>query len=176
MEKFATWFFEVEQQMMLPDARQFAYLGCILEKNSQKHLLGIARKLYSEHTGSVIPKDWEYRAHHMTVKFKPQISDMQLYQNLFGQPVELHIKGIAIDEFTIAAVIGTNINMNSTPHITIAHSRSVSPVYSNGLVRSGKVLKVEGEVSLSSIFLAVKFDQTKVWPQTTINLASLSLV
>lgn len=166
--------------MALPDARQFAYIGCVLEKISQNHLIGLARKLFMEQNGRDIPKDWTYRAHHMTVKFKPQATDFQALQQFFGQKIELAIGSFASDENCATILVSPSPRLpitNGTPHITIAHSKAVGPVYSNTLLQNkAKIIPAHDNVALVSILLAVKHDQSRVWPETVIPLASTSLV
>jgi len=165
---------------MTPDARQFAYIGCVLEKISQNHLIGVARKLFMEQNGRDIPTDWNFRAHHMTVKFKPQAADMQALQQFMGQKVELHVLNFASDDNCCAVTVSSNPKLpinNGIPHITIAHSKAVSPVYSNTLLQNrSEMIAAHDNTALISLLLAVKHDQSKVWPETIIPLASPSLV
>jgi len=166
-------------EQMTPDARQFAYIGCVLEKISQNHLIGLARKLFLQQNGRDIPMDWTFRAHHMTVKFKPQPADMQALHQFMGQKVELHVVNFVSDENCCAVTVSSNPKLpvsNGISHITIAHSKAVSPVYSNTLLQNGKIIAAYDNASLVSILLAVKHDQNKVWPETIIPLASPSLV
>ena len=177
--KFTIWLTEMEQQMS-PDARQFAYIGCVLEKISQTHLIGVARKLFMEQNGRNIPMDWTCRAHHMTVKFKPQTADMQALHQFMGQKVELHVLNFASDDNCCAVTVSSNPRLpinNDISHITIAHSKAVSPVYSNDLLRNkNKMIAAHDNTALISLLLAVKHDQSKVWPETIIPLASPSLI
>lgn len=176
--KFSLWLNEMEQ-MALPDARQFAYIGCVLEKISQNHLIGLARKLFMEQNGRDIPMNWTFRAHHMTVKFKPQVSDLQALHQFFGKKVELHVISFASDENCAAITVSPTpvLPVTNIPHITIAHSKSVGPVYSNTLLQNkSKIIPAYDNVALISILLAVQHDQNKVWPETIIPLASPSLV
>lgn len=165
---------------MSPDARQFAYIGCVLEKISQTHLIGVARKLFMEQNGRNIPMDWTCRAHHMTVKFKPQTADMQALHQFMGQKVELHVLNFASDDNCCAVTVSSNPRLpinNDISHITIAHSKAVSPVYSNDLLRNkSKMIAAHDNTALISLLLAVKHDQSKVWPETIIPLASPSLI
>lgn len=177
---FSNWFTETEQQMALPDARQFAYIGCVLEKISQTHLIGLARRLFMEQNGREIPLGWTIRAHHMTVKFKPQPPDMEALHAFFGQKIELHAVGFFSDENGAAMTVSSTPALpisNGVPHITIAHSKSVGPVYSNNLIQNkSRMIAAHDNVPLISILLGVQHDQSKVWPQTVIPLASPSLV
>jgi hypothetical protein len=176
--KFSLWLNEVEQQMAIPDAKNFAYLGCVLEKISQRHLIGLGQKLYNEQNGIEMPRDWIVRSHHMTVKFGPSSGDMQKLYNHFGQTVELHIKGFASDENCAAVIIQSSIpTENVSSHITIAHSRNVKPFYSTQLLMNKrKIINANDPIALMSVFLAVKHDQTQVWPDTGHALASPTLV
>lgn len=178
--KFSLWFNEMEQQMALPDARQFAYIGCVLEKISQNHLIGLARKLFMEQNGRNIPMGWTFRAHHMTVKFKPQAPDIQTLHQFFGQKVELHTVSFFSDDNCAAVTVSSTPALpitNGTPHITIAHSKAVGPVYSNTLIQNkSRMIAAHDNVPLISILLGVQHDQSMVWPQTIIPLAAPSLV
>lgn len=177
--KFAMWLNEAEQNMPLPNTREFAYLGCVLEKISQTHLIGLARKHYNEQNNREMPRDWVVRAHHMTVKFGPSAQDLQNYHSLLGQTVELSIRGFASDANCCAVLVAPNMNIrveNASPHITIAHAMGVKPVYSNQLLMNkDRIMPIHDSVSLVSIFLAVKHNQTQVWPEVGYALASPSL-
>lgn len=177
--KFSIWLNEVEQQMT-PDARQFAYIGCVLEKISQNNLISIARELYNQQNGTNIPVNWTFRAHHMTVKFKPQATDMQVLHPFMGQKIELHVIRFASDKDCCAVTVSSNPKLpiiNGTPHITIAHSKAVDPVYSNALIQDkSKIISAHDNTELISILLAVQHEQDNVWPKTVISLASPSLV
>jgi len=115
----------------------------------------------------------------MTVKFGPTINDLQNFYNQLGKTVELHIKGFASDEHCAAILVQPSMNIHvstATPHITVAHSGATKPVYSNQLVMSkNRVMHVNESTPLISILLAVKHNQSQVWPEVGYALASSSL-
>jgi hypothetical protein len=166
--KFSQWFNEMEQQSAMPDAKQFSYLACVLDLISQKHLEAVVIK-----QGHNIPSGWNIRAHHMTVKFNPLIQDMETYKQYFGEDVHLVVTGIASDDKCIAVTVKPSIAfpMTGKPHITIAHSSSVSPVYSNNLLSDDKKFSKIETVDLNSVFAAVKRDQVSIWPEKPFPLA-----
>jgi len=171
--KFSQWFNEMEQQSAMPDAKQFSYLACVLDLISQRHLEAVVIK-----QGHDIPSGWTIRAHHMTVKFNPLTQDMEAYKQFFGEDVHLAVTGIASDDNCVAVTVKplASFPMTGTPHITVAHSRSVSPVYSNNLLSDrSKIHQIE-TVDLNSIFAAVKKDQRSIWPEKLFPLAVSSKV
>jgi len=177
---FAQWF-EMEQTP-LPDARQFSYIGCVLDLMSQEHLEGFAKKWSFEKLGHSIPPDWTYRAHHMTVLFRQGglvMQDLETYRDLFGQDIQLAVTAIAADDNCLAVVVKPNKSFpmqNSQPHITVAHSKSVSPVYSNNLLMDRNKIHQVNPVSLNSVFAAVKKDQKSIWPEKSFPLAMPSKI
>lgn len=175
---FAQWFAEEEQiAPPTPDARQFSYIGCVLDLMSQNHLEGVAKKWAIEKLGHGIPPDWTWRAHHMTVLFRQgglTMQDMETYRALFGQDVKLHVNAIAADDNCIAVTVRPEPSFplqNSIPHITVAHSKAVSPVYSNTLLMDRNNIHPVDAVELNSVFAAVKKDQRSIWPEKAFPLA-----
>lgn len=169
--KFSQW---LETAQNVPDARNFTYLGCVLTETSQKHLFGLAQRLYQSQMNTLIPKNWKCQSHHMTAKFKPLLEDMRVYNNYFDKTIELKITGFAVDENCIAVTVTPEPYLpvaNERAHVTVAHSPNVRPVYSNTLLAKSKILPATGE--LSSIFLAIqqRQDQITVWPPTGVPLA-----
>lgn len=177
--KFAQWFAEMDQQQPLPDPRQFSYLACVLDLMSQNHLEPMAEKWSMEKLGHGIPPNWRWRAHHMTV-LPPrsgglQTQDLEAYKAFFGEIVRLHVTAIAADDKCIAITVRADpANFKivpAIPHITIAHSNDVSPVYSNNLLMDrNKIHPLEG-TELLSTFVAVKKNQSDVWPMPGFQIA-----
>lgn len=173
--KFLQWYTEMEQQSAMPDAKQFSYLACVLDLMSQNHLESVVRKWLLAQ-GKDFPPDWTIRAHHMTVKFRNGgllNEDMEAYRQYFGEDVKLMVTGVAADENCVAVTVKPSVGfpMQANPHITVAHSRSVSPVYSNTLLADrNKIQRIE-TVELNSIFAAVKKDQRSIWPEKPFPLA-----
>ncbi len=98
---------------------------------------------------------------------------METYKQYFGEDVHLTITGIASDDNCVAVTVKPSVAfpMTGIPHITVAHSRSVSPVYSNNLLSDrSKIHQIE-TVDLNSIFAAVKRDQRSIWPEKSFPLA-----
>lgn len=173
--KFSQWFAEMEQQNPMPDAKQFSYLACVLDLMSQNHLESVVRKWLLAQ-GKDFPSDWTIRAHHMTVKFRNGgllNEDMEAYRQYFGEDVKLTVTGVAADDNCVAVTVKPSVGfpMQGNPHITVAHSRSVSPVYSNALLADrNKIQRIE-TVELNSVFAAVKKDQRSIWPEKPFPLA-----
>lgn len=177
--KFAQWFTEEEGQP-LPDARQFSYIACVLDLMSQNHLEAVVKKWSLEKLGHGIPPDWLWKAHHMTVMFRQGgllAQDLETYKHFFGQNVKLNVTGIAADDNCIAVTVKPDATFplqNARPHITVAHSRSVSPVYSNTLLMDKKNIHTTEGVEINSVFAAVKKDQKSIWPEKPFPLAIAS--
>lgn len=172
--KFAQWFAEMDQQ--LPDAMQFSYIACVLDLMSQDNLEAFAKKWSFEKLGHGIASDWTYRAHHMTVLFRQGgilIEDLESYKQFFGEDVKLAVTGIAADDNCIAVTVKpkSSFPMKSTPHITVAHSRAVSPVYSNTLLMDCNKIYAVDSIELNSVFAAVKKHQKSIWPEKSFPLA-----
>ena len=171
---FLNWFNE-EQEAEVPNAKKFLYVACVLDSGSQARLFTVAEELHQQATGTPIPADWRKIAHHMTVKFKPDQADLQ--NPMMGQPIQLLVEYAATDEFAMAVKVKPVEQLqvqNKYPHITIAHSSAVSAVYSNDLLAKTppqERVAVTGRVILDSYLLAVRYDQTKIWPETGFHLA-----
>ncbi len=174
---FAQWV-ENEMTLPLPDAKQFSYIACVLDEMSQTHLESATKKWFFEFFGHDVPPSWSWRCHHMTVLFRQGgilTEDLEKYRQYFGDNVVLHIKAIVADDNAVAALVRPNINFpiqNPIPHITIAHSKSVSPVYSNSLLLNREKFHKVETVDVNSVFAAVKKNQTDIWPEKPFKLAS----
>jgi hypothetical protein len=172
---FAKW---MEEQSALPDARQFSYIACVLDKISQDHLEAAARKWLFENFGHDVPPDWTWRSHHMTVLFRQGgilTTDLEKYRNFFGEDVKLHITGIAADDNIMAARVQPSEKFEiqaAVPHITIAHSKRVGPNDSNRLLMDQGKIQAAQAVELISVFAAVKRDQVSIWPEKSFPLAT----
>lgn len=173
--KFAQWFFETDSP--LPDARQFSYIACVLDLLSQQHLEAATKKWFFEKLGHGMPPDWTWRAHHMTVLYRkggPLTQDLETYRQFFGQDVKLIVTGIAADDNCVAVKVRPNQNIplqNANPHVTVAHSRSVGPEYSNTLLMNNRDVQQFEITELNSVFAAVKKDQKSIWPEKAFPLA-----
>lgn len=131
---FSQWFQLQENEQM--DANSILYVACVLNKISQSSLIADMQKEALAINGSMIPQNWIKRAHHMTIKFKPNQSEVNSLSSLIGQEVHLTANYCAMDNYCIAVVVENdkNLKINQIPHITIAHSKDVKPVYSNTLL------------------------------------------
>jgi hypothetical protein len=175
--KFVEWLTEQEQQEM-PDAKDFEIIGCVLHLASQKDIVRAAQEFMQQTTSSLIPKHWTGYAHHMTVKYMPNISDMRMYEKQFGKPFLIEIEAFAADDKCIAAAVKSPVHTDRPiPHITIATSPEINPVYSNDLLRDrSKWKRFVGGNKLYSYLLAVKPDKFTVWPTTPGELARPTFV
>lgn len=177
--KFSQWFAEMDQQQPLPDPRQFSYLACVLDLTGQTHLEALAEKWAMEKMGHSIPPNWRWRSHHMTV-LPPRsggltLPDLELYKPFFGQMVKLHVTAIAADDKCMAVTVRAdpaNFKIVApVPHITVAHSNDVSPVYSNNLLMDRSKIHALDTTELLSTFVAVKRNQSDVWPMPRFQIA-----
>ncbi len=164
----------------LPDPRQQAYLGCVLHRIAQQTLIDTVNRWAFSVNGVGMPRQgWLGKAHHMTCKFKPMQADIETCANTFGKQIELTVVGWAMDDHCIAVVVdGTPVPplMQGLPHITVAHSHEVSPVYSNTLLADkSKWLRMPTSMGpLMSFFLAVAHNQSVTFPVMPDPLASPS--
>jgi hypothetical protein len=178
--KFSMWLNEAEQQFALPNAKDFAYLACVLEKMSQEHLKFLAQNLWAQQNKDNMPNDWTFICHHMTITPNVTTSVLQEYYNYLGSTVQLQIVGFASDKDACAVIVKPNINIHVVPvipHVTVAHSHNVKPFYSNHLLtKKDRIMHVNESTPLMSILLAVGRDGKSTWPATTIPLASKALI
>ncbi len=152
--KFSQWI--MLQETDLPD--NILYTACVLHRNSQQYLIGLVDKWMFENTGSGIPRQgWTMRAHHMTIKFRPRQIDLEAVASLFGEEVSLTVTALAWDEYCIAVSVhpGKVLPLGQVPHITIAHSRDVGPVYSNTLLADKSKWKAVSSPELVSFLVGV---------------------
>lgn len=176
--RFATWF--EEEQMQLPNIQGY-YLACVLTQLGHDTLFNAVDKVFGRFSPDRglqnIPKNWRRVCHHMTVKFNPTISDFRKYEKFFGQEISLNVVGIAVDQYAVAVKVMPSPHVDSAnvvPHITIAHSDQVRPVYSNELFELSELHPINLG-NFSSEFLAVKLDKSGYWPEPKIAMASNSL-
>jgi hypothetical protein len=104
------------------------YLGVFLDDHSHGRLL----KWWKRETGTdVLSKVY---AHHMTIKFKPNQSDMRRHK--MSEEVDLQVVGWA-DNGKVQAVVVTGYeSANKVAHITVA-TDGTPPKFSNDLVEAG---------------------------------------
>jgi hypothetical protein len=173
MMRFATWLHEVQQEMnQFPDPRGY-YLGCkLVNPDLLYDSVNLVVGEFSNGQLQTIPPNWNISCHHMTVKFNLNIHDFEKYAVLFGKPVNLQVIGIAIDNNAVAVKVSPSpsIEMESSqiPHITVAYSSNVSPVYSNTLLRESEV-HAWSKGPFHSDFVAINKNRNdkanSVWPK-----------
>lgn len=111
------------------------YIGIILDDTSQNSLEKWAKMTF----GKVLPKVF---SHHMTIKFKATIEDVEKLADLgvLGKTVVLPIIGYANSEDVQVVVVDDSKSpiksTKSVPHITVATS-GVAPNESNALLEKG---------------------------------------
>ena len=162
--KFKTWLNEDQQE--IPDAKSFAYIGCVLHRHSQIELLNTIDQWMG---GGLPRRNWTGRCHHMT-NFPPgQFKQENMATLPWGEDVQLNITGWAADQYGVTATVKPAQNVpfasGQTPHITVAHSFEVKPVYSISLLgEPGKWKPSPFSLTVTSYFLGVMHNQTSVWP------------
>lgn len=127
---FSQWLNENDQMDSI------LYTACVLNKISQNSLLAEMQKECFGINNSGIPQNWIKRAHHMTLKFAPTQQDINNISSQFGQEVKLSSTQWAIDDYCIAIIVENDKGLKTAdvPHITVANSKSVNPVYSKTLL------------------------------------------
>lgn len=111
--------------------KKVMYTAVVLTPHSHDQLL-----LWWKETVGV-PLHDKVLAHHMTIKFKP--SEAEVSALPLGTEVRLQVLGYGADAKGQAIVV-ESLDVKSTnphPHITVAVSAGVSPVYSNELLGRG---------------------------------------
>lgn len=172
---FARWFNEVQQQVsQFPNPRDY-YLACVLTRKGQKDLHDGVNAIIGQFWElKNIPPNWSVVCHHMTVNFNPTQKDFEANETIFSRQIELQVTGLAINENACAVVIQSPVMVHAKPHITVAHSRNVSLVYSNELLKLSKIHPVNLG-PFDSEFLAVKKNKQGYWPEPRVLMASYSL-
>lgn len=118
---------EQDQQQVRANPVKAIYVGAMLIDPAD--LL----RWWSTHVGPVLPQVY---AHHMTIKFRPTDSDLDMLN--IGALVGLHIVGFA-DDGHVQAIVVEPIGVESTnpvPHVTVA-TDGTPPVKSNELLAGG---------------------------------------
>lgn len=84
-------------------------------------------------------------AHHMTVKFKPSIEDVILYNTMLGRKITMKIVGFNANDKGQAVLVKPQglTSSNIHPHITISCAENITPVYSNELLAL-QIIPVDG--------------------------------
>lgn len=178
---FLNWLTLIESSVgedPLPDLNQVGYFGCVLHKWSQNDLITAAHKFMMESKGTSPSVGWSGKAHHMTVKFKPQIADLETMQHFMGQQIRLTVENWVYDNHCLTVVVKPEIDLPvvGIPHITVAHSHEVSSAYSNTLLlERSRWQPVHEELVLYSYLMAVEHGNVPVWPRVVVPLAAPSI-
>lgn len=94
---------------------------------------------------------------HVTLKYKPREVDMDHYGPIIGRRYRIKVDRLVYDEKAQVIPVdrldlGNLVSDNQVPHITVACSNGVQPVYSNELILSGKFKTIElGNVEVEMI-------------------------
>ena len=88
----------------------------------------------------VIPEDWKYYIHHMTIAFNngsPEVENLyNIYKDDFGTNERLTVDGIGVSDDAIAVrTKWVGPIANKIPHITVATPPNGKPVNSNNIVK-----------------------------------------
>lgn len=107
--------------------RKVVFLAAYLTPDARDAL----KEWYASKVGELLPKEY---AHHMTIKFKPGVDDLQLHPE--GTKVELRVVGYASNDWVQAVVVEGYPSANACPHITVATNNS-PPKMANELLVDG---------------------------------------
>lgn len=114
------------------------YVAVFLDRESREKLLKL-----------VDPRHPNVFAHHVTVCFKP--SQEQLKSFKLPERVEFEAISIVHDEKGQAVRVRGVPSQNEHPHITISCADGVKPVYSNELLKGGKVEEFDEPIGLVGV-------------------------
>ena len=179
---FINWLFLRESSVTegpLPDLNRVGYFACVLHKWSQQDLVTAAHKFMFETRGTNVPATgWSGKAHHMTVKFKPTMADLEAVQPFMGKQIKLMVENWVADDHCLTVVVRPEIKLpiTGTPHITVAHSHEVNSAYSNTLLlERNRWQPVHEELVLYSYLMAIEHGNVPFWPEIVVPLASPSV-
>jgi hypothetical protein len=133
-------------------------------------------------TGNLPRKNWVGRAHHMT-NFPPgKFKQADMEKLPWGMEVHLKVTDWAADDLGIAVTVEPEEDVpfaaDQVPHITVAHSFDVRPVYSNTLLADRSKWRLPHEpLTLMSYFVGfMQGDPSIVYPPMgSLLLASCSV-
>lgn len=129
------------------------YIAAVLTKQSQHELFDNISKLVE------IPDNWRKIGHHMTVEFNKakEYAGLDYFNGFkFGTVVYMMPMYYKMDDKAIAVVpaclpsakkLGVS---NKMPHITVAVAPGIQPVYSNSLLESGNLIKIDVRIMLEA--------------------------
>lgn len=103
---------------------KIAYSGVVLDERSKERLMKNFKDL--------IPEDWEFIAHHMTINMGEIDSK---YERYLGIPLPLKVESFGIDDKVAAVSVSGFPSNNEIPHVTLAVNRKEGgkPVMSNDI-------------------------------------------
>ena len=116
---------------------KWIYFGVFLDNTSSD----ILKKEFEK----IIPEDWTFYCHHMTISFNNRSEEanncLELYKNRIGENVNLIATHLGMSDDAIAVRIAyQDKTTNKIPHITIATPKGGKPVNSN-FIKEWKLLK-----------------------------------
>lgn len=122
------------------------YTGVILNDDSRNKLKGYFK--------NIIPNDWEFISHHMTINTGKIRNDLVTF---LGKEVELIVYKIGVNELVIAVGVKGFYSDNDEPHITIAVNKKKGgePVMSNKITNWKKI---NNEFTVKGIISEIKSD------------------
>lgn len=118
--------------------RIVVYVGVFLTKASRDELLRL-----------VPPRHHRVFAEHVTVLFKPTLQQLSRFS--FGERVEFQAMGVVHDARGQAVRVRGVPSDNEHPHITISCAPDTKPVYSNQLLKTGRVEFFDEPIELVGI-------------------------
>jgi hypothetical protein len=114
------------------------YVGVFLEKESRDKLLKL-----------VPPRHPTIYAEHVTVCFKPSLQQLANFK--LGERIEFQAMGVVFDARGQAVRVRGVPSENEHPHITISCALATKPVYSNQLLKQGRVDFFDDPIDLVGI-------------------------
>jgi len=110
---------------------KIAYSAVVLDDKSRNKLI----KMFE----SLIPKDWEIIAHHMTINMGKIDSE---YEKYLGFPIRLKVEDWAIDDRVLAVGVSGFGSKNAKPYIIIAVNRKEGgKPYMLNMLKNWKIVK-----------------------------------
>lgn len=129
------------------------YYGVFFNENVKRFLLNEANKYV------IIPEDWKYYCHHMTIVYNNGTKEAQAmaekYEPIVFSPAKLRVEAIGISDRAIAFRVSTDLDIvNKLPHITIAVAPGAKPVESNYITNWKDITPfyVEGAIRMTKKF------------------------
>ena len=93
-------------------------------------------------------------AHHITLAFRPNEMEEELWSSRHGESVTLTVDKFAFDESGQAVIVGgIDRSRGGIPHVTISCANGVKPVYSNTLLASGELHDLSESLNITGVIL-----------------------